>query len=109
MAALLGAAAVASGAIAAHALTGVPAARLETASRYAMWHALAIFAFAALRPGHRLAPALWLLGCLGFSGGLVANILGAPDIVLRITPTGGGLLILGWVVAAFACARRNGT
>ncbi|MCB2010258.1 MAG: DUF423 domain-containing protein [Geminicoccaceae bacterium] len=107
LAALIGALAVIAGAASSHMASGDDALRLDIAVRYAMWHVLAILAILALRPGRWLAPLVWLLGIAGFSGGLAAGVFAAPSILQKVTPFGGGLLILGWLIAAISCLRPN--
>jgi uncharacterized membrane protein YgdD (TMEM256/DUF423 family) len=118
--ALLAAASVAAGAFGAHAL----AARLaphelglwETAARYLMYGALSLVLaglFARQEAGRGAAAlgvlngAGWclLLGSLIFSGTVFALALGSPRILGAITPIGGVLLILGFLLFAFAAFR----
>ena len=119
--ALLAAASVAAGAFGAHAL----AARLEphelglweTAARYLMYGALSLVLaglFARQGAGRgvgegagALNGAGWclLLGSLIFSGTVFALALGSPRILGAITPIGGVLLILGFLLFAFAAFR----
>lgn len=107
LAALLGGTAVAAGALAAHGIADPAAARLvETASRYQMWHALAILALAALPL--RVASACWgfVLGVILFSGSLYGLALGMPRWLAWLTPLGGLVLIGSWALAAIAAWRR---
>jgi len=117
--ALLAAASVAAGAFGAHAL----AARLEphelglweTAARYLMYGALSLVLaglFArqgAGRGAGALNGAGWclFLGSLIFSGTVFALALGSPRILGAITPIGGVLLILGFLLFAFAAFPRS--
>ncbi len=116
-----GACAVALGAYAAHGLDpGEPRTLhwVETAVRYQMWHALALVGLVALMPrsagGARrllhVAAGAFLAGTMLFSGSLYLMALADwPDVVV-VTPIGGGVLILGWVVLAgcgFALWRRR--
>jgi uncharacterized membrane protein YgdD (TMEM256/DUF423 family) len=108
IAALLGLGAVAAGAFATHAIADPAAARLvETASRYQMWHALAMLGVAAL--GLRARPALWsfVLGVALFSGSLYGLASGAPRPIAWLTPVGGLALIAGWALLAMAACRRS--
>lgn len=111
--ALLGAAAVMSGAFGAHALEGVltpPAtAWYETAVTYHAGHALAILACAllGLMPGLRrgrgwamLAGLCFVLGILIFSGSLYTMAFTGHRALGMITPIGGVFLILGWLALA---------
>ena len=110
-AALCGFSAVVAGALAAHLPDGPGAAEralwLAKASRYAMWHGLALLAAAALE----LATPIVVLGFFGgtllFSGSLAALAFGAPRLVARITPLGGLLFLLGWIALALAALRRR--
>jgi uncharacterized membrane protein YgdD (TMEM256/DUF423 family) len=108
--AVLGATGVALGAFGAHGLKKRVAEDMlavwETGVRYQLVHALALLAIAALvRTGltgaGRAVP--WMLaGTLIFSGTLYAITLGGPSKLGMITPVGGVLLIVGWVVLALA-------
>lgn len=112
--ALNGALAVALGAFAAHGLEGaVPAddlAAFETGARYHLVHAVAMVAAGLLSlhaPGRGAGTAglLFLAGIVLFSGSLyVLGFTGSRALVL-VTPVGGLLLILGWIVLAAAAAR----
>jgi uncharacterized membrane protein YgdD (TMEM256/DUF423 family) len=109
VAALLGLTAVAAGAFAAHALDAAGDARraalVETASRYQMWHALAILAGVGLAPGRPLPLWLWAGGTALFSSSIYALALGAPRAVALVTPVGGTALLLGWAAFAWAAFR----
>jgi len=116
--ALLALLAVAAGAFAAHGLkSSLDAYRLgifETAARYQMYHALAIFAVGVLGATERLPPR-WLavaavafcVGILLFSGSLYALALGAPRWLGAITPLGGSLFMLGWLAVAVAAWKSR--
>ena len=116
---LFGAVAVATGAFGAHGLAARldasgQAANWETASRYALVHALALVAVgiaaaipageAARRP---LAAAAWCfgIGVAVFSGCLWALALSGVKMLGAIVPIGGSLLIAGWVLFALAGSR----
>jgi len=114
--ALLGAVSVIAGAFGAHAL----AARLgprelalwETAARYLMVGAFALI-LAGLFGRQRAAQgaltgAAWclLLGSLLFSGTVFALALGSPRWFGAITPIGGTLLIVGFLLFAWAAFPR---
>jgi uncharacterized membrane protein YgdD (TMEM256/DUF423 family) len=112
LAALSGLISVAAGAFGAHGVSD-PVARelLRTGSTYAAIHALAAMAAVALargadRPAH-LAPALFLLGALLFSGSLYALAMGGPHIVGAITPLGGLAFMAGWAALALTATRRG--
>lgn len=121
LAALMAALAVIAGAFAAHALQGqlttAQLATFDTASRYLMYHALALLALGGvaladpLQQWHSVAW-LWLLGSLLFSGSLYLLSLLQLTWVVWLTPVGGLLMILGWLRLlwlALKCAARNTT
>ena len=107
--------AVGAGAFGAHGLRGrlEPAslAVFETASRYQMYHALALLAVAwavtrwsgpwALRAGW-----LFVIGTVIFSGSLYALSLSGIRWLGAITPLGGVALLTGWICIALAVAKR---
>lgn len=111
--ALGGAIAVVLGAFGAHAL----AARLdprglelwETAARYLMYGSIALVLVGLYgQPGaRRIDGAGWclLLGNLIFSGTVAALALGGPRILGAITPIGGTLMIVGFLLFAWATLR----
>ncbi|MBJ3775035.1 DUF423 domain-containing protein [Acuticoccus mangrovi] len=113
--ALNGAVAVAVGAIGAHLLEGRPGAAnpelIQTAVMYQLFHAATMVGMGALK-GHvlpaMLGAASWAfaIGIVLFSGSLYALSLGAPHEVAYVTPVGGGLLIIGWLLLSVAAARR---
>lgn len=108
LAALLALIAVVTGAFGSHALEHQLEARDTLDSwrigvRYAMWHALALLAWAAAREstnanlGGRWVLIPFVLGSLLFSGSIFALALGGPGAIFGpITPLGGVLLIVGW-------------
>ncbi len=112
--AILGGISVAAGAFGAHALKPVleasgQAANWDTASRYALVHALAVVAVGLAAAvwrdaAPRLGLAAWAfgLGTLIFSGCLFALALGGPRVLGAVVPIGGALLIAGWGVLAVA-------
>ena len=118
---VLGAVAVATGAFGAHGLKAIleasgQAANWETASRYAIVHAVALVAtgLAAGLPdsafGRRpLATAAWCFaaGTLVFSGCLWILALTGIRVLGAVVPIGGTLLIVGWVALAWAGLRRT--
>lgn len=95
--ALFCAVAVALGAYAAHAADATAGARLQTASLYLFLHGIALL---ALQPqlrgrGRLLAAGTLALGALLFAGSLAGGaLLGWPT---RLAPTGGTLMIAGWI------------
>ena len=103
---VLGATAVAIGAVAAHALADPRAAlSVERASNYQLFHAIALIALLSYE-GRLIQLSRWfmLAGILGFSGAIYAKyLLGVPALG-SIAPVGGSLLILSWLVLAVAGA-----
>ena len=108
-AALAGAAAVALGAAAAHVLAEAEARLAETASRYALFHALAMIAAALVTariaaPWPRRLAGLAIVafgaGIMLFSGALAALAFG--HVIPHSAPLGGMALIAGWLALAGA-------
>ena len=112
---IFGALAVAAGAFGAHGLRTRLGGReleiFETAARYQLLHALALFAVAwAMGCHHRWGTAAgWLLtfGVVVFSGSLYALALTGRQWLGAVTPLGGVALILGWLCLAVAVLRRE--
>lgn len=114
--ALYGGLAIAAGAFGAHALKTRVSPELlttfETAARYQMYHALALFAVAWAHdraPGAWTKAAGWLFvwGTAIFSGSLYALALSGVTLLGAITPLGGVALIAGWVCLAVGVTRAN--
>ena len=107
--------AVAAGAFGAHALkTRLAPEHLtafETAARYQMYHALALFVTASLTErGWRLAPAagwLFVVGTLLFSGSLYLLALTGISRFGMITPLGGLALLTGWFLLVICAWPRR--
>ena len=101
------------GAFGAHALkSSLPADRyevLQTAVHYQFVNALGLLlvgiAAERVTPLLRTAGTLLLAGVLLFSGSLYLILAGAPAGVGMVTPLGGVLLIVGWLLAAWALAK----
>ena len=79
----------------------------HTACHYALAHALALLAVAALTPhlgGRALSAASWLFlaGTAVFSGTLWALVLSDMSALGSITPLGGLLLLGGWIACALS-------
>ncbi len=78
----------------------------ETASRYEMYHALAMVAVGIValvgRPGAAISAAGWafLVGTLLFSGSLYAYGLTGQRWLGMITPIGGVGFLIGWIALA---------
>jgi len=111
VAGLSGALAVGMGAYAAHGLAGAPQELAEKASRFQMYHALALLAVAQMqRTGGRLAilsGMLFAVGSLLFCGALYAMAIGGLAVGF-VAPYGGSAFILGWLaLAGVAMAERR--
>ena len=108
--ALLAVLAVGFGAFGAHALEGWLDTRQlgwwETAGHYLLPHAVAVVVLglsgrrSLLLPGGLLAA-----GALVFAATLYAMALGAPRWLGAVTPLGGTLMILGWLLLAWRSVR----
>ena len=114
IAAVFGFLGVAAGAFGAHALrarlTPEDLAIFETAARYQMYHALALFAvaWACNRwPGAAATASGWSIvaGTLVFSGSLYLLVLTGARWLGAVTPLGGLALLAGWLALAWAVAR----
>lgn len=110
--------AVAAGAFGAHSLktrlTPEHLAAFETAARYQMYHAFALFVAASLTErGWRLAPPagwLFVIGTLLFSGSLYLIALTGISRFGIVTPFGGLAFLAGWlclVVCAWPGSGRS--
>jgi uncharacterized membrane protein YgdD (TMEM256/DUF423 family) len=113
LAAILAGLAVAAGAFASHALKERLTERaleiFETAARYQMYHALALFLVAVLlsRADNGLLPLsvagyAFIAGIAIFSGSLYALSLTGIKWLGAITPLGGAAFLLGWGCVAIA-------
>lgn len=109
--ALLAGLALAAGAFGAHALDGrVPPERIatfETAARYQMYHALALFVVAWAAgtlavPAATWAGGLFLAGIVLFSGSLYLLVLTDTPWLGAVTPLGGVAFLAGWGALAWA-------
>ena len=112
--ALLGFVGVAAGAFGAHALRGRidpgALAIFDTAARYHLVHAVALFAVAWARtrwPGRAVDIAGWLFiaGIVLFSGSLYLLALSGTSALGIVTPVGGLCLLGGWLALAWAAWR----
>lgn len=99
--------AVALGAATRHLTADDPSAALlfDTASRYLMYHSLALLGVAALdQPGGarllRIAGGLFVAGMIAFAGGLVGLALTGSKLLGASIPVGGTLFMLGWLALA---------
>jgi uncharacterized membrane protein YgdD (TMEM256/DUF423 family) len=112
LAGLLGAGAVAMAAVAAHALAGQPPATLrivESGIQMQGWHALALLGTAlwAERRGGlaHWAAAAFAIGTVLFCAGVY--LLGLGGVSLGpVAPTGGTVLIAGWLLLAGSAIVR---
>ena len=112
LAAAFGFTGVAAGAFGAHALRDIldPAGPFETAARYQMYHALALFgvALAVGRSPSRLwtvSGALFTVGIIVFSGSLYVLSISGIRWLGAITPLGGVAFLAGWACLAWAAIR----
>ncbi|WP_374379763.1 DUF423 domain-containing protein [Dongia sp.] len=91
---------------------------VKTGASYQLWHAVALLGIAALsaRQPVRLVTISGLaffLGALLFSGSLYllalvpADPTAGPSAFVYVTPLGGGLLILGWVLLLAAGLKKG--
>lgn len=111
-AAVAGVTAVIAGAIAAHGGAVDPAAAVQTAVRYHMYHALALLGVAALaarEPNASFAAptVCFLAGIVLFSGGIYLRATIGPAVPALIVPAGGLAFIAGWLALGW-CALRKG-
>lgn len=114
-AAIAGAVATTMGAVGSHWVTARAethfAAAFNTATAFALWHALALGGLALglqMRANSRLlraAAACWMGGIVLFCGSLWLRGLGVDPRIVAIAPAGGSLLILGWLAVAIALLR----
>ena len=110
-----GLASVVAGALAAHLAADVRAAELlRTGALYGMVHAAALIAVIALAQGREprrgaAAVAGWsfALGIVLFSGSLFARVATEASWLGRVTPFGGGFLMLGWAALTVLAFRRR--
>jgi len=115
IAGLGGLASVIAGALAAHMAGDARNAELlRTGALYGMVHAAALIAVIALAQGSEprrgaAAVAGWsfALGIVLFSGSLFALAGSEARWLVRVTPFGGALLILGWAALAVLAFRRR--
>ena len=118
---ILGLTGVAFGAMGAHALKATLVERgmtqaWETAARYHIFHAIALLGLAAwvrCNPGGRDARLMcraahgWWVGTVLFSGSLYWLALGGPRWLGPVTPFGGLILMVGWLLVIVAALQRR--
>lgn len=111
---ILGLLSVALGAFGAHGLQDKVEPRMievwETAARYQMYHALALFAAAWVlqqtqHTGATVAGWSFIAGTLIFSGSLYVMVLSGVKWLGAITPIGGTVMIVGWVALLVAAVK----
>lgn len=108
LAGLLGAAGIAGAALAAH---GGFDENLRTASQFALVHAALVSALClATAPTltTSLAAAVVLAGASLFCGDLALRALAGHALFPMAAPTGGSLLIAGWLLVSLAALMRLG-
>lgn len=112
--AVLCALAVIAGAFGAHLLedrlTAGDLTLWETAARYLMYGGLGLMLVGRSIRSRIRSSAGWALGAGAsiFAGTLFAMALGAPRWLGAITPIGGALLILGFLLTGWSASRRDG-
>ena len=103
------------GAYAAHGMqartTQAMVSAVETGVRYQAWHTLAmmiVLIWKRVQPlsGQRWVLACWALGVVGFSGSLYVMALAGLSVGI-VTPIGGLLLMLGWVMLAITVVKAS--
>lgn len=106
LAGLMGAAGITLAAAGAHA---APGAGLESAASMLLFHAVAVVGGAALvqqgmlwRPLAFVVLAAWVVGAVLFSGDIALRTFAGHRLFPMAAPTGGIILILGWL--GFAAA-----
>ncbi len=117
---LFGLTGVALGAFGAHALRETLLERgmttaWETAARYQLVHAVALFAAAAWQNTSQgtvhkrlnIASISWTVGTVVFSGSLYLLALGGPRWLGPVTPFGGLALLAGWLAVVAAALAKD--
>ena len=117
---LFGLTGVALGAFGAHALRETLLERgmttaWETAARYQLVHAVALFAAAAwqntsqgtVQKRLNIASISWTVGRVLFSGSLSLLALGGPRWLGPVTPFGGLALLAGWLAVVAAALAKD--
>ncbi|MGO2241658.1 MAG: DUF423 domain-containing protein [Halomonas sp.] len=115
VAALWGVLMVMLGAYAAHGMQArtseAMVSAVETGVRYQAWHTLAmmiVLVWKRVQPlsGQCWVLACWALGVVGFSGSLYLMALAGLSVGI-VTPMGGMLLMLGWVMLAMTVVKAS--
>jgi len=111
VAALLGATAVIFGAYASHGLsnwaTSTQVSQVQLAAQYQLFHAITLLLVALLNSvykGRLITISLYcfIFGTLCFSGSLYFLVFMGSKMLVLVTPIGGLLLILAWLLVAIA-------
>jgi uncharacterized membrane protein YgdD (TMEM256/DUF423 family) len=104
------------GAFGAHALkeilTSEKMATLAIANQYMGFHGLALLALGLWNHWEKWSTTLWAGGCflfgiIFFSGSLYIYVLLELKTAARITPVGGGLFLLGWLLFSLSVIRTK--
>ncbi len=108
LAGLMGAGGIMLAAAGAHAAPGVG---LDSAAYMLLFHAVAIIGVAALiaqgalwRPLAMAALIAWIVGAVLFSGDLALRAFAGHRLFVMAAPSGGIILIAGWLIFAVAAA-----
>jgi uncharacterized membrane protein YgdD (TMEM256/DUF423 family) len=104
LAALSAAVAIMAGAFGAHAATGQAIEWLKTGAFYQLVHAVALLGLGQIHP---VAQRLLLCGSVVFATTLYLMALGFPHWLGAITPIGGALMIIGWLMLAYRFWRHR--
>lgn len=116
MTAILGFLALALGAFGAHALkNSVPLEMIgiwKTAVQYQMFHVLALLSIILLeqrddRAQWQIIGWLFAIGSIIFSGSLYLLAISDIKIFGMITPIGGGILLIGWLLLFFSLIKDS--
>ena len=90
-------------------------ADFKTGAEYQMYHGLALLAVGILAGTRRskaltVAACCFLIGCLGFSGGLYAyTVTNTRWIGMTIVPIGGTFFLIGWTSLVIAISTSRPT
>ena len=115
---VLGFFSVALGAFAAHGLKQSldfdQMAILATANQYMSFHALALLGLGLWSHWEKWSSSLWtglcfLIGTILFSGSLYVYALLGFKTAAMITPVGGTLFLIGWILFAISVVRTKNT